>query len=224
MTGQSLLDRMELVNQELQLQPSEVDVTRGLLALNVAQDYFENLAALRKGIKGSSTTTVVTTTGIETTAFPTGFLRIDRLQALNDGTGRPESELRPLKRVGGHSVSGFWPMNIVTSNQTSTTPYGYWTNGTSIYWQPFPSGIKTIRVYGFARAADITASGTFTYDDGVAFPLASFAVRLLKIGVDDPANDVAGIGQETFKSILDTLEMFNRDGQVDFEYTQVHDA
>jgi hypothetical protein len=221
MTGQDLLDRMELVNQELQLQSGETDVARGLIALNVAQDYFEQLAAIRKGTLGGQTGIILTANGTETTAFPAGFLRIDRLQVLDATTNRPSIELKRLQRTGGHATTAFWPLNIVNSS-ASGTPYGYWTNGTNIYWQPLPNGVNTIRVYGFKRASDITASGTFAYDDGVAFPLSSFAVRLMKTGVDDPANDVAGLAQETFKSILDTLSNFNRDGQADFEYTQVH--
>lgn len=220
MTGQELLNRMELVNQELQLQSGETDVTRGLLALNVAQDYFEQLAAARKGCLGGQTANVTTTGSTETTAFPTGFLRIDRLQLLDASTLRPKFELRPIKRTGGHATSGVWPYNFISGG--SGSPFGYWTNGTSIYWQPLPSGTETIRVYGFKRASDVTASGTFSYDDGVSFPLAAFATRLMKIGVDDPAQDVSGLAQETFKSILDTLENFNRDGSADLEYSQVH--
>lgn len=222
MTGQDLLNRMELVNQELQLQAGETDVTRGLLALNVAQDYFEQLAAARKGILGGQTANITTTGSTETTAFPTGFLRIDRLQLLDSVTSRPKAELDRLKRTGGHVTSGRVPYNFTSGG--SGAPSGYWTNGTNIYWQPLPSGTETIRVYGFKRASDITASGTFAYDDGVAFPLASFATRICKIGVDDPANDVAGLAQECFKSILDTLENFNRDGAAELEYTTVHDA
>ena len=58
MTGQDLLDRMELVNQELQLQSGEADVTRGLLALNVAQDYLESILALHPGMMSDTTGTV----------------------------------------------------------------------------------------------------------------------------------------------------------------------
>lgn len=212
---------MELVNQELQLQSGEADVTRGLIALNVAQDYFENLAAARKGIKGAGTGTVVTVASTETTAFPTGLLRLDALHLLDTSTSRPKSELINLKRTGGQAATRFWPLNITTSNTTGE-PRGYWTNGTSIYWDPLPSGVSTIRWYGFQRQTDITASGTFLYDDGVSFPIATFAARLMKIGVDDNANDLGGLAQETFKAILDTLEMFNRDGSANLEYTEIH--
>jgi hypothetical protein len=57
MTGQTLLDTMELLNQELQLQSGEADVVRGLLALNIAQDHFEASAAKRPNIFGSSDST-----------------------------------------------------------------------------------------------------------------------------------------------------------------------
>lgn len=223
MVGQDLLNLMELVNQELQLQVGETDVTRGLLALNVSQDYFESLAAIRKGTLGGQTGNVATVANTETSSFPTGFIRIDRLQLLDSTTAQPKSELRNLKRTGGQASRSFWPLNLVSSSATGD-PYAYWTNGTLIYWQPVPSGVVNVRVYGFKRASDITTVSTFAYDDGVAFPLAAFAVRLLKTGVDDQATDVAGLAQETFKSILDTLGNFNRDGAQALEYTQIHDA
>src|SRR3990167_9038126 len=99
-TGQSLLDRMELLNQELQLQSGESDVTRGLTALNVAQDCFEARAAARPNIYGSTTPvgTVTTTVNTENTAFPTGLLRLDRLQYIDPGTSRPAWDLNPIRR------------------------------------------------------------------------------------------------------------------------------
>src|SRR3990167_36995 len=118
MTGQDILDRMELLNQELQLQSGEVDVTRGLLAINVAQDYFEGLAAARKGILGSSTGTITTPASTEPTASPAGVLRIDRLQLLNATTSRPEGKLQRLHRTGGHVMGGLWPLNLISSSTT----------------------------------------------------------------------------------------------------------
>lgn len=223
MTGQTLLDTMELLNQELQLQPAEADVTRGLLALNIAQDYFESLVAVRKNVLGSSNPvgTVSTTASTESTTFPTGLLRIDRLQVITNN--RPSSELRRLHRVGGQAFTGIWPWNLVSTPGTGV-PSAYWTNGTNIYWAPVPDAIYTIRYYGFVAAADITASGTFLYPDIVRFPVASFAARLLKGGLDDPATDVAALANEAFKAALDTLSNFNRDGSPTYEYTTLHDA
>jgi hypothetical protein len=212
-TGQTLLDTMELLNQELQLQSGESDVTRGLVALNRAQDYFESMAATRR-ILGSS--------GQEYTTFPSGVLRIDRLQILNS-SNQPEIELTKLNRVGGHAVTREWPLNLLTSS-TSGKPSAYWTNGTNIYWTPTPDGVYTVRWYGFQVASDISAGGTFAYPDIVILPIASFATQLMKMGVDDPAQDASGLATASFKAVLDSLSAFNRDGAVGFEYTMVHDT
>lgn len=220
MTGQSLLDRMELVNAELQLQSGEVDVTKGLVALNVAQDFFESLAAQRKGILGGSTAEVTTTASTESTSFPTGFLRIDRLQLLGSDS-LPAGDLRPLYRAGGHSANAFWYLNLISSVGIGK-PHSYWTDGSNIYWQPLPNGTHTIRVYGFKAADDISAAGTFAYPDVVAFPLAAFAVKLIKIGLDDDGSDVGGLAYETFTPVLDALGLFHRDGAKPLEYTMYH--
>lgn len=219
MTGQDLLDRMELVNAELQLQTGEADVTRGLLALNVAQDYFETVAAQRAKLFGSATGTVTTAANTETTSFPTGLLRIDRLQLL-DANSRPKGDLIPLRRTGGHAPSIGWFYSLVSP--TSGEPSRYWTNGTNIYWSPLPSGVSTVRWYGFQRASNITASGTFAYEDGVAFPLATFAAQLLKLGIDDDPKELSALAVEAFSQVLDQLSLANRDGAVGLEYTQVH--
>jgi hypothetical protein len=213
---------MELVNQELQLQAGEANVTRGLVALNAAQDYFESLAAVRKGLLGDSTGTVTTSASTETTTFPSTALRIDRLQVL-DSNSRPVTELARLKRTGGHAATSSWPLSLFSTTGTGK-PKAYWTNGTSIYWNPLPDATYTVRWYGFASQSDITASGTFAYKDIVALPLASFAVQLMKTGVDDDAKDVGSLAAATFNPVLDALSAFNRDGAVGFEYTQVHQA
>lgn len=220
MTGQSLLDTMELCNQELQLQPTESDVTRGLLALNVAQDYFETLAAVRK-IKGGQTTEIATVANTETTAFPTGYLRIDGIQRLSGTGGYVVEDLDRLQRVGGHAGgrSSQW---IFSAASSTGTPSSYWTQGTSIYWAPKPNAVAYFRVYGFQRAVDLTAAGTFTYDDCVALPLASFATRLMAVGVGDPVGDVMAIAQETLKATLDALEEFNRDGGQALRFERSH--
>ena len=222
MTGQSLLDRMEVLNQELQLQPGEVNVTKGLTALNMSQDYFESVAAVRPKVLGSKTGTVVTAANTEYTAYPDNLLRIDRMQVL-DSNSRPAAELDPRRRVGGHAITASWPLNLV-GYSTPGYPRGYETSGGVIWWDPLPDAIYTVRWYGFQAASDITASGTFAYLDVVALPLAAFACRLLKLGVDDPTQDIQSLAVETFKPVLDTLSLFNRDGASGFEYTEIHNS
>lgn len=219
-TGQSLLDRMELLNQELQLQSGESDVTRGLLALNVAQDYFESVAAVRKGLLGGAVGTVTTSASTETTSFPSGVLRIDRMQLLNSSS-RPKRRLLNLKEEGEHAQTSAWPINLIES-ASDGEPYAYWTNGTNIYWAPRPDAIYTIRYYGFSAASDITAGGTFAYPDICMLPFATFAVRLLKSGLDDPTQDYTSLASATFDATLEALERFNRDGAAGLVYTQNH--
>lgn len=218
-TGQSLLDRMELLNQELQLQAGEADVTKGLLALNVAQDYFEMMAALRSKIFGSTKGTVTTAISTETTAYPTGLLRLDRLQLL-DSNSRPMGDVKRLIRAGGHVGAASWPLNLLSAS--TGLPQAYWTDGTLIYWAPLPSAVSTIRWYGFQAASDLTASGTFAYPDVVMLPIVAFAVRLYKSGIDDPVDNLTSLAVETFKPVLDLLANSNRDGAVGLEYTQFH--
>lgn len=220
MTGQDLLNRMELVNAELQLQSGEEDVTKGLVALNVAQDYFESLAAQKGKLRGSGTTTVNVSSGVESTAFPSTLLRLDRAQLIGED-GKPAGDLRKLHRTGGHATNAFWYLNLISSVGTGK-PHSYWTDGANIYWQPLPSGDHTVRLYGFFSATDITASGTFAYPDILAFPLAAFATKLVKIGLDDDAEALSTLSTETFTPVLNALNLFQRDGAVGYEYTEFH--
>lgn len=222
MTGQTLLDMMELLNQELQNQPAEANVTRSLLALNVAQDYFESLAAARGKIFGSSSGELVALANTETTAFPSNLLRLDRLQLLDSTTGLPVGDLDKFNRAGGPGGSNRYPWWASTSTATTGLPKGYWSDGSCVYWAPIPSETRTIRYYGFVAAPDITAARTFAYRDICALPIASFATKLVKAGVDDSATDVTALAQETFSKTLDALSRVNRDGPVTLEYSEVH--
>lgn len=220
MTGQDLLDRMELLNQELQLQAGEAQVTRGLLALNVAQDEWETLAAGQPEMLGNGDSTLSTTANQEYTTYPTGLLRLDGLDYINPSTSRPAWPLRNLYQTGAHAYAVTGTINIPVDAEG--IPQAYWTNGSKIFWDPVPSAVHTIRWYGFQRQANITASGTFAYDDGVALPLALFAVQLMKIGVDDPTADVTALAQQIFNPTLQNMGAFNRDGASPLRYSSVH--
>lgn len=221
MTGQSLLDLCETLNQELQLQTSEADVVRGLLALNAAQDYFESLAAQEAAIKGDQTAEISTTANTETTTFPTGFLRIDRIQILEGTGGDPTGDLENLNIVGGHVWGRITPFMFTAS---PGSPVSYYTNGRSIYWGPKPDAVYYLRVYGFKSASDITASGTFAYEDQLALPFAAFAVRLLKLGMGDEVADIAALANEILGTAVSSLTGFNRDGASPLIYRYKHDA
>lgn len=221
MTGQTLLNYMELCNAELQLQAAEADVTRGLLALNVAQDFFESLLSQHPQAAGDTTGTLTTSNGTETTAFPTGVLRIDRLQFIDPQTSRPSWDLDSIGRVGGHAGQARWPYYLYSSSG-SGRPTAYWTNARSIYWQPLPDGTHTVRWYGLQAATDITAGGTFLYPDACAFPLASFAAKIIASGLNDDGIDLSELAGTTLQPAIDACRGVNRDGAQAFEYTESH--
>jgi hypothetical protein len=220
MLGQALLDRMELTNQELQLQSGEADVTRGLLALNVSQDYFESVLALHPGMMQDTVGTVTTTNNTETTAFPTGVLRIDRLQFIDPGTSRPSGpDLDNLGYAGSHTSQ---QSDYILAGSAGGRPRGYWTNGRLIYWSPLPDDTHTIRWYGLSAAADITAAGTFAYIDTVAFPLAAFASKLLTIGVGDSIADLDALAKAVFEPVILGMKQFNQDRSPGYDYAFSH--
>lgn len=221
-TGQSLLDRMELVDQSLQLQSGEADVTRGLLALNVAQDYLESMLALIPKVWGDTTGTVTTTASTETTSFPSGVLRIDRLQWIDPATSRPSGpDLENTWFVGSHNVGV--PSFLVSTGGTGR-PRAYWTQGRNIYWNPLPDTTHTIRYYGLSAQTDITASSTFPYPDYAMFPLAVFAVRVLAVGTDDDdGSTFEALAEELFTPTILAMKAIGRgDRPAGYDYTEFH--
>lgn len=222
MTGQSLLDLMEIVNPELQLQPAESDVAKGLLALNAAQDMFESMLAAEAGMFGGSTSTVVTTANQEHTTFPAGLLRLDRLQFLDPTTSKPSWDLINIKRVGGHT-RGLWFWNLVSGNQAGS-PRAYYTDGTRIWWRPTPDGASTIRYYGFLAASDITAGGTFAYPDASALPLATIAAAIIMTGLGDSPDPLHDLATKLLVPVIDRLRRYNQDGAQPYRYDYRHDT
>lgn len=221
-TGQTILSMMEVLNQELQLQAGEADVTKGLVALNMAQDWFETQVSLEPEVFGGAVSTVSTTGSQEYTTYPGGLLRVDKLQLL-DSNSRPQWDLVALEHAGDHTNTATWPWNVLSSISQGA-PRAYWADGTKIYWDPVPDTVYSVRYYGFASATDITASGTFTYSDIVMLPLASFAVRLLKLGIDDPSNDWAALASSVFGPVIQSLSNFRREGAKGLVYRYRHDT
>lgn len=219
MTGQDLLDLMQVFDNELLLQPGEPDVNRALIALNASQDLFESVVAAHPNLLGDTVGTLSVTSGTETTAFPSTLLRLDKIWML-DSNSRPLYPLRKIDMTGGHLVSHVAPY---ASFATTGKVNGYWTDGSYIYWSPFPSQPSTVRWHGFTPASDIEAGVTFAYRDIVAMPLAAFATKLMKVGVGD---DTMSLDEATgaFAPVVQRLANFNRDSAPGFIYRQAHDT
>jgi hypothetical protein len=206
-TGQSILDLMEVMDRGLQLQSGETGVTLALRAVNAAQDYFESLLALDPNVLGSTVGTVTTAASTETTTFPTGLLRVDRLQFIDPDTSRPSWDLERVGYTGDYYQASSQTYNVATAGR----PVRYWTNGTNIYWDPLPDATHTVRYYGFKAASDLTAGGTFAYPDIALMPVATYAVKMMRVGKDDDIQGIMSTASEVFKPAIDALSRFNRD-------------
>jgi hypothetical protein len=224
-TGQDVLNLMEVLFPEGQFQSGQNGVVKGLIALNAAQYYFESLMAIEAEIMGDSTGIVTTVIDQETTPFPPGVLRIDRLQLLDVATQRPVYDLIPIRRTGGHITSPGWPANLlsyVTSTGGMGKPTAYYTDARNIYWVARPNAIYNVRWYGFQAAGDITVGSTFPYDDRVMLPLATFAIRLIRTGLDDPIENYADLAETIFRPTIKMLSNYKREQAAGYEYTSMH--
>ena len=217
-TCQTILDMMEMLDRELEVQVGEADAAVGVKAVNAAVDYMESVVALHPQVFGSSIGTVTTAADTESTTFPSTLMRLDRLQFIDPTTSRPIWDLEPIGETGGHTYSAEL---IPTTTQTGR-PVRYWTDGTKIYWDPEPNDTHTVRWYGYAVHADLSASTTITYPDIVLLPLASFATRIMGMGKGDVVNDIQSLAVETFDPIVMTLSRFNRDKAPGYSYKYVH--
>jgi hypothetical protein len=219
-TGQTLLDTMEVMDRGLQLQSGETGVTLGLRALNSAQDHFESMMALHTNVLGSSIGTVTTSASTESTAFPSGLIRIDRLQFIDPDTSRPAWDLGRVGPVGDHYTDS--ATSVQFNSTTTGRPVRYWTNGSYIYWDPLPSGTHTVRYYGMNAASDITAGGAFTYADITMLPIAQFAVKMLRVGKDDESGPITDLGAQIFGPVIMSMSRFNRDRPPGYDYRYTH--
>tara|TARA_R100001086_G_scaffold156162_1_gene83524 strand:+ start:310 stop:987 length:678 start_codon:yes stop_codon:yes gene_type:complete len=221
-TGQTILDLMEGLDASLQIQDGESGVRKGLIAANAAQDYLESILALEPNNYGSTFATVTTTADTESTTFPSGLLRLDRLQYINPSTSRPIWDLEFV----GYTGDQYGPASTYPSLQfdASTTgkPRRYWTNGSVILWDPVPDAVHTVRYYGLVAKSDITASGTFDFPDIAMTPVAQYAVELLKVGTDDAVDSISAFGQKTFEPFLRWAGRFNRDRAPGYDYRYYH--
>ena len=213
-TVQTVFDRMEVLDQELQLQSGEADVTRGLAAVNMAQDHFEAMVAQFPSLLGDQAATVTTSANTETTTFPAGLLRLDSLWFIDPTDSLPRWRVEPVFGSGAHREHYINPVwNRTASSSVTGRPREYWTDGTNFYWNPIPDGTHTVRWYGFKAATDYTAAAdTFAYPDICLTPFAAFATRLFQLGIDDSDAQYNRLAQETFGPVIKTLQNFRREG------------
>ena len=211
-TLQTVFDYMEVIDRELALQSAEADVAKGISSYNFVKDLFEAILASEANILQSTVGTVTTTASTEATAFPSGVLRIDSLWFLDGTTSLPVYELDEQYDAGSHAGAGTIPL-FQASTSTTGQPTAYFTDGTNIRWSPTPDATHTVRYYGFAETADLTAAGdTFPYPNYCRPYFATMMAKVFQLGIGDPMQDYEILARETFQPAIDTMKNFKRTG------------
>lgn len=206
MTIADLLTKMGVLDNELDVSSGGADETRALAALDMAQDAFESVVAGVPEILGT-VSTLTTAASTETTTWPSTLMRVDSLWMINATTNRPAYQLDEIQDVGGQAAPApFWPISENYSPSPGQ-PWGYFTNRAHFYWAPLPDAIYTIRVYGYYEKTAITSrAATFELPNQVSTPMASFAVRMLSIGVGDDEAEVRRLANELYTPVITMLQ------------------
>jgi hypothetical protein len=204
MTIADLLTKMGVLDNELDTSSGGADESRCLSALDIAQDACESVIAGIPEMLGT-TGTLTTVANTEATAWPATLMRVDSIWKMNSTTNLPEYRIDEIQDVGGQAqVVNLWPVYI---NQTPGPPRGYWTNRANVYWGPVPDAVYTLRVYGYYEKTAITLrSQTFELPNQVAAPMASFAVRIMSIGVGDDEEDTRRLANELYTPVIKMLQ------------------
>lgn len=217
----SLLTKMQVLDNELDISAGGADETRAIAALDMAQDAWESVIASVPGLLGTvSDVLIATAANQQTTAWPSSLLRLDDLYLL-DANSRQRWQVQIIQDVGGQAPTAL----PYTSSATLSTgaPRAVFTNRANFYWSPIPDAVHVLRAYGLFSKADITARGeTFAYPDLLSLPMAAYAVRLMEMGIDDPSEELKALAEETFNPAIKALSRPTRQRPESRVYSQVH--
>ena len=227
MTISSIMSKMQVVDNELDVSVGGADETRCISALDMAQDAFESILANQPDTLGTIST-ILTTANQEYTTWPTALMRLDTLWYMNTSVtpNQPAWEIEIIQDVGGQAQGGNWPWFGAGSGYAPNgfgQPAKAYTNRQYLFWTPIPDAIYTLRAYGLSEAADITARGeTFAYPNAVANPLAVYATRLMEMGIDDPSDELKALADEMFAPVINMLRQPTRQRPQSRQYSRVH--
>ena len=226
MTIASILTKMQVLDNELDVSSGGADETRSISALDMAQDAFEAFIANHPDLLGTAATTT-TTANTEATTWPSTLMRLDNMYLMNTSStpNLPQWEIEIIQDVGGHiPAGGAWPFGLYsTIPMGKGAPRKAYTNRANFYWQPLPDAVYTVRIYGLYSKTDITSrSATFEYPDVVSLPMAAYAVRMMEMGVDDPSEELAALAEEIYAPVINLLRQPVRQRAQSRQYQYFH--
>lgn len=216
---------MMVYDNQLDLVAGGDDVARGLVVVNLVQDWWEAAAARYPDIQ-QETTTLTTTANQETTTWPTALKRLDELWML-DSNSRQVYTLEPIVEVGGHTPSAPWPLGMVFSPGATGAPRGYYAKGhkSGFFWDPIPNAVYTLRAYGLLAQADYTAAAnTLSYEDDIALVVAPHATSLMRMGLERDISKVQVSADAAFTAVIKSQGKAVRVESASRWYSDYHDT
>lgn len=223
-----VLDAITVVNNELDVSAGGSSEARAILAINLAQHYFESIAASMPRVlsQGISTNNVATANSTETSTWNTTLRRLDALWYL-DSNGLPIRKLKRIVEFGGHVPSLPWPLQIALTTTWGGAPFGYYADMNQFFWLPRPDGAYNIRIYGFFKQAEfstnpISRTANFNYPLECKLPIAQFAAKMLSTSVGDDSIEYDKLGSELFRPLLRQLRKFDRSEPMPRFYSEFH--
>ena len=227
MTISSIMTKMQVLDNELDVSVGGADESRCISALDMAQDAFEAILANHPDTLGTIST-ITTTANQEYTTWPSTLMRLDTLWMMNTTASPnvPQWEIQIIQDVGGQSASAPFPW---LSASVGYIPQGFgppvlaYTNRQYLFWAPIPDAVYTLRGYGLSEATDITTrSQTFAYPNAVANPLAAYATRLMEMGIDDPTEELKSLADEMYAPVINMLRQPTRQRPQSRQYSRMH--
>lgn len=217
-----VLDMMGVLDNEIEIFKGGSDEARSILALGMATDYFETVAAtLPKVLSSAGVNPIKTAALMESSPFPTELLRLDGLWAL-DVNGVPLFPMERIDEVGGHMPALPWPLSYVTSAAPGQ-PRGYYPNSNALFWLPVPDQVYSVRAYGlWSVPAYVDRTSAFPFPDMAALPLAAFACKYGTVGLDDASDEIQKVAVETFTPCLRALRKRDRSRPLGKRYESFH--
>lgn len=213
---------MLVFDNELELGAGEADEQLGLEALNIAQHYFETLAAVYPRLL-QSVVSLGAIGNVGSSGFPTSLLRLDEIVYLN-ASNQPiwsldrGSDLAMLPALP-------WPLQLYNSVDGQGSISSYSASLSQFFWLPTPQLAAAIRLYGFIEQPEFIArTDPFGYPLRCKSAIANFAVKLMAGGVDDATGDLDRLGAQIFTPLLRGLRRFDRTGSDSRVYGDFHDT
>lgn len=224
MTGEDLLYRARVLDNELQVSAGGADETRVLAALDMAQDAWQSIVASEPRVM-QTYETVQTVANQMFTTWPTGLMRIDRAFMLDTSVtpARQSWEIDIVYETGANDPAYTWPLSLGIVRSSGGPSVCYPQKESQLNWGPLPDAVYSTRFYGFWAKTPITSRAiTFGYPREVSVPLVALANRMLSMGIDDPSEEVAALANEFFTPVIKELRRYTRSKPEPRKYSRVH--